>query len=202
MKYLFYITTGSPSAESTESHRIDDRYRWYLWRPTVCSVVAPGMRRLFGARRWLWHVLHIYANRDYSILVIYDGDSLVHRSFAVPQWFRYPFMGPNDLQIVNTWTVEKHRGQGLASFALSRIMAIHGRSDRRLWYMVREDNTASIRVVEKCGFSLVGCGHRLGRFGFRLLDYYQVEGWTPSTVGRFDRLSDLSTIDNNSETTP
>jgi hypothetical protein len=50
---------------------------------------------------------------------------------------------------------------------------------------VEERNQASIRAVEKEGFTLVGRGSRVPRFGVRLLGYYAISrvGADPAPVG-------------------
>ncbi len=187
--YLFYLATGPAPAEVVDSQTLPDGYRWVLWKPTLRSLVPPGLKWWLCARRTLWHYLHIFACRDYSILLIYHGDAFVHHSFVVPQWFRYPFMSGNDLQIINTWTVPQHRGHGLATFALSRILAAYAAPKRRLWYVVADNNVGSIRVVEKCGFVLIGKGSRVHSVWNRLLDRFQIREWTAGFAAFYDWLN-------------
>jgi len=121
-----------------------------------------------------------FSNRDYTVLMIHCGDELVHRSVVFPRYFRFPFMGTSDLQIGNTWTTERHRGKGLAGFAIQAIRDRDPQPDRVYWYVCEESNIASIRVVEKLGFRKVGVCFRVPRFGLRLLGAFIIA--EPSSV--------------------
>ena len=188
MNILYYSATGSPAQEIIESHRIDSRYRWLVWTPTLCRPLPPGLGWFF-LRHCLWQVLRLLPHRKYHVLVIYDGDILAHRSFITLGWSRFPFMGRNDVQVVSSWTYEKYRRQGLATFALSRILAAYQRPDQGVWYVVHAKNAASIRVAEKCGFSLVAKGRRVKRFSLPFRSSFKIDEWIPGTMQRMDRRS-------------
>jgi RimJ/RimL family protein N-acetyltransferase len=79
-----------------------------------------------------------------------------------------------DVQIGDTWTDESERGHGIATAAIDVALASLDRRDGHAWYVVEEDNWASIRAVEKAGFALVGRGARLPRLGLRALGYYVI----------------------------
>jgi RimJ/RimL family protein N-acetyltransferase len=115
------------------------------------------------------HFFGGFSNRDYSVLMIHRGRELVHRSVLFPRYFRFPFVGTDDLQIGDTWTTEEHRGKGLAGFAIQAIRDRDPRPDRVYWYVCEASNIASIRVVEKLGFRKAGDCIRVSRFGVRLL---------------------------------
>ncbi len=82
-----------------------------------------------GVSFYVWrafHAAHVFANRDYALLVIYDGDRLVHRSCVFPRYPRFPFMRDDDLQIGDIWTDPDYRGQGLATRAIAEGGVAHG----------------------------------------------------------------------------
>jgi RimJ/RimL family protein N-acetyltransferase len=118
------------------------------------------------------HYLRLLANRDYSILLVYQGDEIVHRSCVFPRYLRFPFMSKNDLQIGDTWTTPSHRSRGLATFAIRKILELHQKPERRFWYLVDERNQASAGVVKKAGFVQVGRGEKRPRFGLRIIGAY------------------------------
>ncbi len=154
---------------------LDERYAWTLWRPSLTCIAPKGVRRRQFVVDWLLHNLRLFRNRDYGILAVYDGERLIHRSSVFPKWLRFPFMAANDLQIARTWTDENYRGKGLAVFAVDRILECYARPDRTFWYLVQAKNAPSIRVAEKCGFSLYGKGSRVSRCGCRALGCFQIE---------------------------
>jgi RimJ/RimL family protein N-acetyltransferase len=55
---------------------------------------------------------------------------------------------------VGYWIGREHWGQGFATAALRAILRL--RTERPLFAHVAEHNSASIRVLEKCGFRLLG----------------------------------------------
>jgi ribosomal protein S18 acetylase RimI-like enzyme len=71
-------------------------------------------------------------------------------------------MRPGDLQAAAIWTHPEFRGLGLGRRALEQALGLWRRPDRLMWYMVRQDNAASIRLAEKAGFRLAGRGEKRG----------------------------------------
>src|SRR5437868_9514403 len=88
--------------------------RVVLWRPSPLEATPPGVKGVAFKIWWAFHHFRIFANRAYALMLIYDGDRLVHRSGVYPRYFRFPFMSDQDLQIGNTWTDPQYRGKGLA----------------------------------------------------------------------------------------
>jgi RimJ/RimL family protein N-acetyltransferase len=125
---------------------------------------------------WLFHVLHIFANRSYRVIVISHEGTPVHRSCIFPGYFRFPFMESQDLQVGDTWTSPEHRGKGLATWGLCEAIKVAQKSGGRVWYLVDDDNPASIRVCTKVGMRQVGTGRRTRRMGLRLFGAYVMEG--------------------------
>jgi RimJ/RimL family protein N-acetyltransferase len=151
LRRLIFVCKNQPCTEP----ELDARYTYRLWRPSWRRLVPPGLpRRRFVA--WLQHYLHIYRNRDYSVLYIMDRQVIVHRSCVLPANFRIPYMQPEDVEILMTFTHEAYRNQGLAQAGLRRVLTLMRKPGRQFWYVVREDNLPSIAVCKKMGFSLVG----------------------------------------------
>lgn len=94
-------------------------------------------------------------------------------------------MQSHDLQIGDTWTAEESRGRGLAGLGVRGAISLSSAPNRRYWYVVHQANNASIRVIEKEGFALVGQGRRCPRLGLRILGYYTItEPIEPSWMQR------------------
>jgi RimJ/RimL family protein N-acetyltransferase len=118
--------------------------------------------------------LRVFATRDYAILLIFQGERVVHRTCLLPAHFRFPFMGPGDLQAAGIWTAPEHRGTGLGQVALEAILQRLEDPARTLWYMVRADNHASIRLAQKAGFQLWGRGLKRARLGLGPLGRFDI----------------------------
>jgi RimJ/RimL family protein N-acetyltransferase len=121
---------------------------------------------------WLFHNLHVFRSRAFCVILIVREGRLLHRSSVFPPYFRFPFMRHADLQIGDTWTDERERGRGIATAAIDVALSVAEQRDGDCWYIVEESNRASIRAVEKSGFTLVGRGRRLPRVGLKPLGYY------------------------------
>jgi glycosyltransferase involved in cell wall biosynthesis/RimJ/RimL family protein N-acetyltransferase len=172
MKFLFYATQSAPTA--APENALDSRYTWTLWRPSWRRLWPRGLPPWPFAIWWLFHYLRLFANRDYSLLLVYEGKRCIHHTCVVPGYFRFPFMNEDDLQIGYTRTTEGHRGEGLAVFAATKVIQLLSRNGRQLWYVVHETNTASQHVAERSGFSLVGRGRRTAWHGLHLIGAYHL----------------------------
>jgi RimJ/RimL family protein N-acetyltransferase len=118
--------------------------------------------------------LRLFRSRDYAIVLIHEGDTLVHRTCLLPAHFRFPFMKPGELQTAGIWTRPDKRGLGLGLMAMRAVFQRLEDPGRTLWYMVREDNHASIRLAEKAGFRLWGRGGKRVSPGLGLLGKYHI----------------------------
>jgi GNAT superfamily N-acetyltransferase len=172
-EYSFYLLRDGDCPDARPA-QLNPRFTHAIWKPRGLEIVPPGTGLLSLGGWWLLHLVHVFRCRDYGVLVIFDGRVLVHRSCVLPKWFRFPFMQLDDLQIASTWTDEGYRGQGIATWAISTILAHYRRPGRSFWYLVRSSNAASIRVVEKAGFRVAGKGSRTRRWGCRLLGCFQM----------------------------
>lgn len=56
---------------------------------------------------------------------------------------------------VSYWIGREHWGQGIATRALAEFLA-HVNETRPIYARVAKDNIGSLRVLEKCGFSVIG----------------------------------------------
>ena len=168
----FYVNCDPPPVPAGGA--LEEGYAWEIWKPSFTEIVPKGMPLLpFGAW-WILHHARIFSNREYALFLIRHDRTIVHRSVITPGYFRFPFMGKEDLQIGDTWTSAAHRGKGLAVFAIRRIVAEYARRGRRIWYLVGKDNLPSIRAAERAGLVRFGEGTRTKRLGVALLGQYEI----------------------------
>ena len=105
-------------------------------------------------------------------MCIYRAGRLVHYTGFTPRYWRFPFLSQRDLLIGDSRTDPKHRGKRLASFALQHILMMKREQGRCFWYVVGNDNRASIRVAERLQFGLAGVGRWRKPLGIKLLGSY------------------------------
>ena len=172
MGYLFYKTNLPAPGPPPD---LGEGLALQCWRPTLRRPLPPELPLVpFGV--WsAFHFLGLFATRDYFILRIRHGSRPVHRTCVVPAHWRFPFMAPGDLQAASLWTHPDWRGRGLGLAALGEVPRHLEAPGRTLWYMVHEDNRASIRLAEKAGLALWGTGGVVERWGIRLLGIYKAE---------------------------
>lgn len=148
--------------------------RFVLWQPRPWRLRPPTT--YWKTSLWsLAHYLRVFRNRDYAVLLILQDDKVVHRSSVIPACFRWPFMNDLDLHVSDTWTEPGFRGQGLATTALRRLLALFRRPGRRFWYVTRIGNPSSVVVCQNVGFSFVGMANRRYRWGSRLLGTLELD---------------------------
>ena len=170
--HLFLCRHGRDSDAVPAS--LESAYTCSWWRPSAGTIRPEGQA---GNRFWVWWLFHhgrIFKNQAYTIYVIQKGRRLVHRSCVFPGFFRFPFIASDDVQVGDIWTDPEHRRKGLASYALHSIVSAPMLRGRKIWYVVAEDNRASIRVAERAGFVRYGEGVRKERFGSGLFAVYVI----------------------------
>lgn len=168
--YLFYrYQPSSPVVVPLSAE-----YRYEVWRPTARRPLAPGLSPIVSAVWLSFHLLRLFANRDYSAGVIWRGDKVVHLTMVFPGFFRFPFMASDDLQFGALLTAPEDRGRGLAGYALGQLIRQYSRSGRQFWYITHHSNRASQQVAQRAGFRLVGRGDKVSRLGLRFFGRYTI----------------------------
>jgi RimJ/RimL family protein N-acetyltransferase len=176
MRYLFFHRALSPDPAPAA---LPSGLTLACWRPGPLRLRPEGLPAVpFLVWGW-WHALGVFRSRDYAIVQVFDGNALVHRTCLLPSHFRFPFMGPGDLQAAGIWTRPDLRGRGLGLAALGEALRLCQRPGRTLWYMAREQNHASIRLAEKAGFRLWGWGEKPAWPGLGPLGAYRVTELRP-----------------------
>ncbi len=90
--YLFYVldTTARPALLS----ELLGACRLEVWRPTTWAIRPPGVTMLPFAVWWIFHWLRVFANPGYSVIVVYAGDQLIHRTGVFPRILSLSVHGP------------------------------------------------------------------------------------------------------------
>jgi ribosomal protein S18 acetylase RimI-like enzyme len=151
----------------------DAMFEYEMWSPSLLHPFPPTLPMIYVA--WsIFHCLHVFGNRYYSILFVRDGDTIVHRSCILPGYFRWPFMAKDDLQVTAVWTHPEYRRRGIAKFAIATILHRFDNGKRLIWYISRPDNIASLGLTRATGLQSVGTMQRSKRFGSRVLGSFRI----------------------------
>jgi RimJ/RimL family protein N-acetyltransferase len=172
MTIRFYVwqpgVDSLPEMPSTEGLAVD------IWRPTLVSFRPRGAPLFPYAVWWTFHYTHVFANRECGVVLLRSGDNVVHKSLVTPRYFRFADMSDDDLQIGAVYTRVDWRGKGIARAAVRIACEAWMNRCAKLWYIASEENRASIKLIEACGFRLAGTGARIDRYGLRTLARYKI----------------------------
>lgn len=123
---------------------------------------------------WAMDRLGLFARDGLAIYAIHQGGRVLHRLLVTPRWYRFPFMAKGDLQLGMLWTDPEMRGRGLARQAIAAVHADYAGTCEAMWYVVDEDNAASIRLIEALGYRLAGRGCRTRPLGIAALGRFRL----------------------------
>ncbi len=169
---LFYAMT--PPASFVPKRLPGSSWQVDVIGPQLALLASKRLLSKFAVGCWFLHSTRQFLNRDCRLLVVSQRARIASYCWAHPGFYRYPFMGPRDLQIGKVFTDPDDRGRGLAAAGVSELVWRSQQPGRTIWYLTSRDNTASIRVAEKLGFELRGLGGIRSRWGTELLGRYEV----------------------------
>ena len=173
-RYLFYSATSD--IWKVERLKLPADYHVKIWVPKILSMAPRELMSSTFFVWWLFHWLKVFKNPCYKIYLVYTKDNLLaHYSVLLPAHFRFPFMHHSELQIGPVGTNERHRRQGLAHYVINSILKEHENTTVRLWYVTREENEASKKLIEGANFSKIGEGEKIINKYNRLFSYFDIE---------------------------
>lgn len=142
-------------------HIRPDGYSVKIWMPSLSNFAPPGKGRKY-ILFWIFHYLHIFRNRDYSAIFVYENETIIASLLVVPAYFKWPFMKKNDLQITYVMTTPEYRGKGIGEIMLRTTIQRFKTENRYFWYVTDTDNPASIKLSGKVGFEFWAYGKARG----------------------------------------
>ena len=148
-KYMIYSNTADSPITNDTNDIILDNFLIFEWKASFMKFRPEGIK--FS---WLWVLYYFWFlfDKNYEGLLLFDiNKKLVHSLFLIPNYFRFPFMEKNSLQVSNVWTSKECRNTGVATAALKFI--IKKKNSKKIWFLCREDNLASARIAEKAGLT-------------------------------------------------
>jgi RimJ/RimL family protein N-acetyltransferase len=166
----FYQLDPKHVAEPLPSHLQSS-----CWRPERDGPPGPGSRRVANHFWWVLSKVGGFSRSGFAELRVERDGRVVHRLIVTPRWYRFPFMGPRDLQVGDVWTAPAARRQQLARAALGEVQRRFARDGATIWYVTEADNVASAALARACGYRHVATGRRTRRLGTALLGQYLID---------------------------
>ena len=119
------------------------------------------------SRIYLW----LISRGNAKIVYVKSADSLImHTSCVMSKCKKFTFMRDNDFEIGPCVTKDEYRGQGIYPRVLNYITSSFGEDGAVFYMIVEENNTSSIKGIEKAGFEKCGVVQKS-----RFLKKYYVE---------------------------
>ena len=120
---------------------------------TIKGVSVRRKDRKFLTRLdYAWHLLALGKYRKFIVLA--DDGAIVHTSRVIGKCFKFPFLPNGAAEIGPCSTEQDYRGRGIYPRVLTHILVNGGYQS--YYMLVHDTNTASIRGIEKAGFSRIG----------------------------------------------
>ena len=146
-----------------------------VWRPAEHGFPPKGARGRDNIAWWLLTRLGVFATDEFTELTVWRGATVVHRLTVSPRWRRVPFIGADDLEIGNIWTLPSARGQKLTHSAIGEAHRLFGDRARRWWWLTDAGNAPSIAIAGRCGYRCVGTGYKTRPLGIGIWGQYVFE---------------------------
>lgn len=154
MRYL-YMKSGEDIAAHSEISDFLAGCRVEQHAPTPLHLSRHGERlsvKTAMGRLSFW----LMTAGKFRICYLYSGDDIVHTVYVVPKCRKFPFLQPGDYEIGPCVTNEHYRNRGSYQYMLRYITASDAFSGGVFYMIVRGDNHASVRGIEKAGFTRCG----------------------------------------------
>lgn len=159
--YNFYLANKNRVLD----FKLPDGYTYQVYKPSFAQLSLHSY-----SSKTLYLYWYLFTLGRYKIYYIHSNGEIVHYSHVIPKTPKFKFMKYGDYEIGPCWTHPEHRGIGLYPFTVMRIIEDHKKDNSDIYIFAEEDNTASIRGIEKCGFEFLGKGHKKGILGTYILD--------------------------------
>lgn len=179
MRYMVFRKDLDELKESADDvvAKTDEKYKIETFKPDWFCITPKGMNKnLAFVIYWLLYlIIWRRQGKSYEHYLVYDRERLIHRCTVLPKYYRYPFMGNNDIQIGPYWTADGYRGQGICPIMICKIMNKYKFKKKYAYVVMRENNTRSQRCVIKAGLNFYGYSIRTKGFFGRFLLQTEME---------------------------
>ncbi|WP_294819444.1 hypothetical protein [uncultured Flavobacterium sp.] len=162
MSDLAYVSDSNWASPDLSAFLRD--YRVEVWRPTLTNILPPGFPKKY-MMFWFAHFLGVFRNKRYSVIYVYDRENgaMMSSTLLVPTYFKWPFMGKEDLQYSYSITKPQYRGKGINTYVKQYARVLYPQKEVAFWGLVHPENISSIKVLEKTGLHFLK-GTRVSKY--------------------------------------
>ena len=96
----------------------------------------------------------LITNGKLCIYCAENENEIIHTAYVIPACWKFPFMKRGEYEIGPCETLPEYRGRGIYPTVLKKIVSDYKNTTFHM--LVAENNSSSIRGVEKAGFIRVG----------------------------------------------
>lgn len=152
--YEFTCETMPPKLEMSNPYQV------LAFKPSIMKLkLHPGGLLIY----LFWY---LFTKGRYRIYYVKDGNNeIIHYSHVLPNFFKFPFMRSNDLEIGPCWTNESYRGQNIYPYIITLILKNLCRKNRTFYMFTEEENIPSQKGILKAGFHFYKTGFKKGILG-------------------------------------
>jgi RimJ/RimL family protein N-acetyltransferase len=127
-------------------------YKLVVYKPTIFSFPKHGIS-------YIRNLFNIISSRgQFTMLLLYDGNVLVHYVGIIRKTFRFPYMKKNDLLHQQAFTNPAYRGKGILTEILKLIPSVYKNEFDILWSYCDLENYPSHKALERTGYKFIGFG--------------------------------------------
>jgi hypothetical protein len=154
MLYRFSPGNIQPVYEWPESYL---GYKLIIYKPGLFTLGKYGLNPFIN---FLWYLI---TKGDIKVLLLFDGNVMVHSFYISPKTYRYSYMGKNDINLAQAMTKPEYQGKGILTNVLKLITSYYAGKSADVWVYCHISNMASQKANVRAGFEFVGYA-KLSRF--------------------------------------
>ena len=130
-----------------------EKYYYYYYKPKPWKLFWINFQEM-NVRKWMRFTLSLFSGSEIYYMIDHNNTVLGYCLLEKKGW-RYPFLNDND-RIISPYVINPdYRGKGFGTQLLKDVVKNVG-DKNRMYAMVRLENIASIRAMEKAGFTKYG----------------------------------------------
>ncbi len=162
---MFFRFDNENIIETKNFKKVLDQYSIEIFSPTLFQL------KKHSAKIWIYIFWFIFTKGQYKIIYVKKDDKLIHYSHTLPKFFKFPFMGSEDLEVGPSWTDEKYRGKGIFPAVIGYTVQLFKKEKCTFYILVHKDNSSSQKAVLKSGFNKWRDGYKTEKLGiYRIKD--------------------------------